>query len=240
MKPSSTNDNYIPQTITLGCIVLFSLAVRSTTLSCGADGFTASCVFLICSVVFFLLFLAVQSLLEDFFFRIFRWQEKELIVSPKSTNLPPPTSNYEQFRQDAFQAKAREEQKKLEVVTTYTQRTFAPYVSEEELTNLCKQITHYLSSEWSVENSQEVKVSPQIKSIDLMHFGWNISRPFGKKREEIALFLKHTFAHSLRDVELSSIQRKLTNTEGKFLIPLCKNLVIDEHSSPSESYPQVT
>ena len=77
MKPSSTNDNYIPQTITLGCIVLFSLAVRSTTLSCGADGFTAFCVFLICSVVFFLLFLAVQSLLEELFGHIFRSQERE-------------------------------------------------------------------------------------------------------------------------------------------------------------------
>lgn len=76
MKPSSTNDHYIPQTITLGCIVLFSLTVRSTTLSCGADGFTAFCVFLICSVVFFLLFLAVQSLLEEFSEHIFRPQER--------------------------------------------------------------------------------------------------------------------------------------------------------------------
>ena len=83
MKPSSTNDNYIPQTITLGCIVLFSLAVRSTTLSCGADGFTAFCVFLLCSVVFFLLFLAVQSLLEDFFWHIFKSKEREgNVLSP--------------------------------------------------------------------------------------------------------------------------------------------------------------
>ncbi len=156
-------------------------------------------------------------------------------------NYPSPLpSNYEQFRQEAFQVKAREEQKKMEVVTSYTQRTLAAYMSEEELTKLCEQIIHYLSSEWSVENSQNIKVSSQLKSIDLMHFGWNISRPFGKKREDIALFLKHTFAHTLKDVEVSSIQRKLTNTEGKYLIHLCKDLVIDEHSTPLESYPKVT
>ena len=109
MKPSSTNDNYIPQTITLGCIVLFSLAVRSTTLSCGADGFTAFCVFLICSVVFFLLFLAVQSLLEDFFWHIFKSKEREVIEPPKTIIPSPLPSNYEQFRQEAFQVKAREE-----------------------------------------------------------------------------------------------------------------------------------
>ena len=72
MKPSRTNDNYILQIIIFGYIVLFFPAVRSTTLSCGADGFTAFCVFLICSDVFFLLFLAVQSLLEEFFGHIFR------------------------------------------------------------------------------------------------------------------------------------------------------------------------
>ena len=240
MKSSSTKDNYIPQVITLGCIALFSLAVRSTTLSWGADGFTASCVFLICSVVFFLLFLAVQSLFEEFFGHILRSQERPLIEPPKTTIPSPLPSNYEQFRQEAFQVKAREEQKKMEVVTSYTQRILAAYMSEDELTKLCEQIIRYLSSEWSIENSQNTKVSSHLKSIDLMHFGWNISRPFGKKREDIALFLKHTFAHSLKDVEVSSIQRKLTNTEGKYLIPLSKDFVIEEHSTPSESYPKVT
>jgi len=67
-----------------------------------------------------------------------------------------------------------------------------------------------------------------------------VSHLIGKKREDIAFFLKHTFAHTLRDVEVSSIQRKLTNTEGKYLIPLCKDLVIDEHSTLLESYPKVT
>ena len=98
----------------------------------------------------------------------------------------------------------------MEVVISYTQRTLAAYMSEEELAKLCEQITRYLSSEWNIENSQDIKISSQLKSIDLMHFGWNISRPFGKKREDIALFLKHTFAHTFRDVEMSSIQRKLT------------------------------
>ena len=181
MKPSSTNDHYIPQTITLGCIVLFSLAVRSTTLSCGADGFTAFCSFLICSVVFFLLFLAVQSLLEEFSEHIFRPQERGGGEHPNTTIPTPLPSHYKQFRQEAFQIKAREEQEKMEVITSYTQRTLAAYMSEEELTKLCEQITRYLSSEWSIETSQDIKVSSHLKSIDLMHFGWNISRPFGKK-----------------------------------------------------------
>lgn len=147
MKPSSSNDNYIPQTITLGCIVLFSLAIRSATLSCGADGFTAFCVFLICSVVFFLLFLAVQSLLEDFFWHIFRHQEREVIELPKTTIPIPSPSNYEQFRQEAFQVKAREEQKKMEIVTSYTQRTFCS-LYEWGRTDKTLRTDHSLSILW--------------------------------------------------------------------------------------------
>ena len=64
-----------------------------------------------------------------------------------------------------------------------------------------------------------------------MHFGWNIAQPFKKSRKEIATFLKYTFAYALVDVEVSTLQRKLTNTEGKFLIPLQENLSTESYSS---------
>lgn len=70
-----------------------------------------------------------------------------------------------------------------------------------------------------------------------MHFGWNIAQPFKIPRKETALFLKKTFPKALYDVEVSTIQRKLTNSESKSLIPLQENIINEEHSSPSESYP---
>ena len=79
-------------------------------------------------------------MLEDFFWHIFKSKEREVIEPPKTIIPSPLPSNYEQFRQEAFQVKAREEQKKMEVVTSYTQRTLAAYMSEEELTKLCEQI----------------------------------------------------------------------------------------------------
>lgn len=241
MRPSINNDNYIPRTITFGCVILFSLAVRSFTLNIGADGFTSLSVFIASSVILFVLFLALQSLLEDFFNMIIRPQKRAIFETPMTTPQAPLSSfNYERFRQEALQEKEREERKKIDAVVDYTERTFAPYMADDELCLLTEQVTHFLTDQWTAETGQNVRVSSELKSIDLMHFGWNISRPFGKKREKIALFLKHTFAHPLRDVEVSSIQRKLTNTEGKYLIPLCKDLVIDEHSTPFESYSKVT
>ena len=67
MKLLSTNDNYIPQLITLGCIMIFSLAVRSIALNCGADGFTAFGLFILSSLISTALFFAVQTVLQDLF-----------------------------------------------------------------------------------------------------------------------------------------------------------------------------
>ena len=54
---------------------------------------------------------------------------------------------------------------------------------------------------------------------------------FFQYTSEISTFLKYTFAHALADIEASTLQRKLTNTEGKFLIPLQENLSTESYSS---------
>ena len=42
-----------------------------------------------------------------------------------------------------------------------------------------------------------------------MHFGWNIGKAFGKSRLQTATFIKRVFAHTLRDSEISTIERKM-------------------------------
>lgn len=66
MKSLSTNDNYIPQLITLGYIMIFSLAIRSIALHCGADGFTAFGLFILSSLISTVLFLAIRSITRPF------------------------------------------------------------------------------------------------------------------------------------------------------------------------------
>lgn len=271
MTPSSNIDRYIPQTITLGCIMALSLAVRSIVLSCGADGFTAFGLLALTTLIVTALFFAFQSLLLELCERwlitakeeegantvpsvaelpqaeptpepievepIVEQAEEEpaveapVVECPDTSPLPVPSA-YEQYREEALQARAEAEQAKLEVVTEYTQRTLAPYMSEAELNRLCLQVSLFLASDWADERRAVVRVSPEVKSIDLMHFGWNIAQSFKKSRKEIATFLKQTFAQALADVEVSTLQRKLTNTEGKHLIRLQADLLAQHHLSP--------
>lgn len=221
-----SKDNFIPQLITFSSVVGISLVVRTSLMNHGVDNFTAYSLFVLTIVITFLLFLAVQSLLEDLFSVVLqksRTTEVAKIHEPKTVSNSPIKSSfdYERHRQETLLLKAKEEQEKIDAVIAYSQKTLAPYMQESELTQLCREIIAFLTSNWTPEKSQGFEVS-QLKSIDLMHFGWNIAQPFKIPRKETALFLKKTFAKALDDVEVSTIQRKLTNTETKSIIPLHK------------------
>lgn len=53
-----------------------------------------------------------------------------------------------------------------------------------------------------------------------MYFVCNIGKFFGKKRVHTATFIKNIFAHTLRDLEISTIERKMLHTESVCSIKL--------------------
>ena len=93
------------------------------------------------------------------------------------------------------------------------------YMSEEELDRLCGYITEYSLGDTLCEVSP-VSVDSALKGIYLMHFGWNIGKAFGKKRIHTATFIKNVFAHALRDIEVSTVERKMSHTESECRIKL--------------------
>lgn len=92
-------------------------------------------------------------------------------------------------------------------------------MSEAELDRLCGYITEYSLGDTPCEVSP-VSVDSALKSIDLMHFGWNIGKAFGKRRIHTATFIKNVFAYALRDIEVSTIERKMSHTECECRIKL--------------------
>ena len=132
-------------------------------------------------------------------------------------------SEYEVMRTYAIAEKNHAIQTKLEKVISYTKQTMVAYMSEEDLNRLCAYIVEYSSGD-TLQKISPVKVDSQLKSIDIMHFGWNIGKAFGIKRIHTATFIKNVFAHTLCDLEISTIERKMSNTESKCRIKLYKKL----------------
>lgn len=128
-------------------------------------------------------------------------------------------SEYEVMRTNSIAKKNRAIQTKLEKVISYTKQTMVAYMSEEDLNRLCAYITEY-STDDTLQKISPVKVESQLKSIDIMHFGWNIGKAFGRKRIHTATFIKNVFAHTLRDLEIATIERKMSHTESKCMIKL--------------------
>lgn len=147
------------------------------------------------------------------------------VIEPASTTeetISEP-SEYEVMRTNAITENNRAIQTKLEKVLNYTKQTMVAYMSEEDLNRLCAYIVEYSSGD-TLQKISPVKVDSQLKSIDIMHFGWNIGKAFSKKRIHTATFIKNVFAHTLCDLEISTIERKMSHTESESKIKLNKKV----------------
>ena len=143
------------------------------------------------------------------------------VIEPASTTeetISEP-SEYEVMRTNAITENNRAIQTKLEKVLNYTKQTMVAYMSEEDLNRLCTYVAEYSSGD-TLQKISPVKVDSQLKSIDIMHFGWNIGKAFSKKRIHTATFIKNVFSHALCDLEISTIERKMSHAESKCEINL--------------------
>ena len=143
------------------------------------------------------------------------------VIEPASTTEETISelSEYEVMRTNAITENNRAIQTKLEKVLNYTKQTMVAYMSEEDLNRICAYIVEYSSGD-TLQKISPVKVDSQLKSIDIMHFGWNTGKAFGKKRIHTATFIKNVFAHALRNLEISTIERKMSHTESECRIKL--------------------
>ena len=223
-----------------GAILLFGVLARKFVLVKGDDEFSAAVGFFATVVVLSALYISLQMTLnelllprmEKFLMRFPTFQKLEevavadtpaVVVEPIEdiavAEATPQLTEYEVLRANAIAEQERESQAKLERVLDYIKQTMVAYMSEAELDRLCSYITEYSLGDIPREVSP-VSVDSALKSIDLMHFGWNIGKAFGKKRIHTATFIKRVFAHSLRDLEISTIERKMSHTESECRIKL--------------------
>lgn len=197
------------------------------------DGFSSNIIFLITCILCAVLYLIFKTTIDGYILPILcKCSKIQLVVAESVTeevtkpvtkqeaNLPSYQEHY-----DAVAEKKRiEAEETLQRVLDYTMQTMVIYMSEAELDRLCGYITEYSLGDTPREVSP-VSVDSTLKSIDLMHFGWNIGKAFGKRRIHTATFIKNVFAHALRDIEVSTIERKMSHTESECRIKLDGEIV---------------
>ena len=234
-----------PYLFVFGAILLFGVLARKFVLVKGYDEFSSAVAFFATVIVLSALYISLQMTLNELLlprmekflmrFSAFQKLEEEVVVAEVSavvaapieevavTETTPQPTEYEVLRANAIAEQERASQEKLQRVLNYTKQTMVAYMSEAELNRLCGYITEYSLGDTPCEVSP-VSVDSALKSIDLMHFGWNVGKAFGKRRIHTATFIKRVFAHALRDLEVSTIERKMSHTESECRIKLNDNI----------------
>ena len=218
--------------VLLAC-ALIGIIVRFVFVSAGVDEFTATVIFWIVTGVGIILYSALMLLIDGLFTAIVKKffphkhspsslqkkKEVEQDLDPNSIE----SEFIQEIRVNQQRKQSDKSKEKLEIAISYTQQEFAPYVSDDDLIQLCQHITAY--SEGNVlQNPQPVRVT-KLTSLDLYHFGWNIWKHFSiGKQDEVALFLKLIFAEALKDVEPDTIKSHLKDDPRKGIILIQEKL----------------
>jgi hypothetical protein len=225
---------------------VFATIARLFTLMMGFDAFTANVCFFLAIVVALSVYLSIHMVFRSllipwigkiivlipFFRRNFKAKELTEIQSLDTKAEPQtefPLSNLEEIRK-VYQL---EEERKLDetraTAILYTQTIFAPFILDQDLNRLCHYIELYSERKELVQITP-IKVSDQINTTDVYHFGWNIWNHFRiSDQYGMAIFLKKVFAPTLKEVsDIETIKKKFRIQDQNCTIKLNSNLFKQE------------
>ena len=187
------------------------------------DGFSSNIIFLITCILCAVLYLIFKTTIDGYILPILcKCSKIQLAVAESVTeevtkpvtkqeaNLPSYQEHY-----DAVTEKKRiEAEETLQRVLDYTMSELIHDMNESDMMTLCNYIREFQFGTASniAQTTQRIRLTSDIKIIDLYHFGWNIGNQYKKPGMEIAQFLKNVFAEKLYDTEVTTIVRKLRMT----------------------------
>lgn len=224
----------------VACVALAIAALaRMFTVSVGFDSFTAFIVFIVVLAVQVVVYLSIHVVLQNMmlpwignglakipYFRkkIEQRQVAQIVVEPQIEEEEPESDvSLEDIRNEQQQNIAKEQEEILNVALDYTRRSFALYLSDEDLDILCRDIHAYMNR-LDEKELNPVKIK-ELSALDLRHFGWNIWNYFKPRNQmDIANLLKIVFPDVFRGVDVVSIKRHLKDDELKGVIKIEEKL----------------
>lgn len=241
---------YIILYVIVACVALvIATLARMSAVLMGFDGFTAFMVFIIVLVILAIVYLSIHVVLQNLmlpwignglakipYFRnkieqrqvtIIEEQKEDNIVVDNENDVvdiePEQTISLKDIRSEQQQQIAKEQEEKLNIALDYTRKSFALYLSDEDLDVLCRNVRTYMNR-LDEKELDPVKVK-ELSALDLRHFGWNIWNYFKPRNQmDIANFLKIVFPNIFRETEVESIKRHLKDDELKGVMKILGDL----------------
>ena len=188
------------------------------------DGFSSNVIFLITCILCAALYLIFKTTIDGYILPfLYKCSKIQLAVAESVTEEvtnqdPKQEANLTSYQEhyDAVTEKKRiEAEETLQRVLDYTMSELVHDMNESDMMTLCNYIREFqfgTATDIAQTTIQRIRLTSDIKIIDLYHFGWNIGNQYKKPGMEIAQFLKNVFAEKLYDTEVTTIVRKLRMT----------------------------
>lgn len=185
------------------------------------DGFSGNIIFLITCILCAVLYLIFKTNIDGYILPFLcKCSKMQLAVAESVTEEvtnqdPKQAANLPSYQEhyDAVAEKKRiEAEETLQRVLDYTMSELVHDMNESDMMTLCNYIREFqfgTATDIAQTTTQRIRLTSDIKIIDLYHFGWNIGNQYNKPGLEIAQFLKNVFAEKLYDTEVTTIVRKL-------------------------------
>lgn len=187
------------------------------------DGFSSNIIFLITCILCAVLYLIFKTTIDGYILPFLCKCSKiqlavaESVTKEVTNQEPKQEANLPSYQEhyDAVAEKKRiEAEETLQRVLVYTMSELVHDMNESDMMTLCNYIREFQFGTAAdiAQTTQRIRLTSDIKIIDLYHFGWNIGNQYNKPGLEIAQFLKNVFAEKLYDTEVTTIVRKLRMT----------------------------
>ena len=136
---------------------------------------------------------------------------------PKDKDINPENLVVKHDYMDNYEVRIAEiERKKAErqadikrVIHEYTTFVMTEFLSKEDLEILHENIEYFAHGQFDLSKPIRSKVDNSLRSIDLMHFVWNIGERLGISLIDRATFIHTIFPHELKDASIKYLAKNL-------------------------------
>ena len=117
--------------------------------------------------------------------------------------------NYEVRIAEIERKKAERQANIKRVIHEYTPLVMTEFLSNEDLEILHENIEYFAHGQFDLYKPIRSKVDNSLRSIDLMHFVWNIGERLGISLIDRATFIHTIFPHELKDASIKYLAKNL-------------------------------
>ncbi len=219
-----------------------SAGARKIAIDLQWSEFNANILFIVSFIALSIIYLVFHELsvklLQPLFDKLF----KKFGFTPRPDNEPKEDRiviDYGATREERIRKQEKRYMDLESRVIRYAGDTMSPYMTDASLSKLVELCCEFFHMKLApdFQESDALKVSDELSTMDLMHFGWNIAKPFRKPCGHTALFLKQVFPDVFRNTEVFTIEKKLSLSPMQGRIKINRNVDMYGMAEPTVDTP---